>query len=402
MVSIARMPRLALHPSRAVADLLRTRRQELDLTLRDVQVQAAAAGDQIPFTTLAKVEQGKVDPGLKRLYRLLNLYHLPIQMVGDLLELEETANALPRERNPEILYREGVRLWKEGSIRPALGHLFALRHLIGRNPSERLARQKALVSFSIVASSLGKVQLARLIVDELLLEPPEPELLVSVLIQAALCWHWMGSGEAALAFLARAEDHLGAEEVRERAWVFHERASVFVDQGQFGRAEEALEQALAAYERCGDLYGAGRALGVRARLRLEQKDGNGALEAARTARADAARNGHSRLERLRRIDEARAHFLLGQWDAGLSHLSGALAESLSADDTVAQFYCHFHLWKAYLARGDAARSGLELHAAFHFEKFVDEITAETREIRALRIQESNGVRGSRRSRKDLS
>src|SRR5262249_27230645 len=120
MVSKWPMPRLALHPSRAIAELLRTRRQEFGLTLRDVQQRSAAAGVPIPFTTLAKVEQGKVDPGLKRLYRLLNLYHLPLQMVGDLLELEETSNALPRERDPEVLYREGVRHWKAGDVRKAL------------------------------------------------------------------------------------------------------------------------------------------------------------------------------------------------------------------------------------------------------------------------------------------
>src|SRR5437867_9602215 len=121
------MSRLALQQSRDIAELLRTRRQELDLTLRDVEKKSTAAGSPIPFTTLAKVEQGKVDPGLKRLHRLLNLYHLPLQMIGDLLDLEEMADVLPAERDPDALYREGLKEWKGGNTRKALGHLFVLR-----------------------------------------------------------------------------------------------------------------------------------------------------------------------------------------------------------------------------------------------------------------------------------
>src|SRR2546425_2255438 len=119
------MSRVALHPSRAVADLLQRRRQELSLTLRDVARKSSEDGCPIPFTTLAKVEKGKVDPGLKRLYRLLNLYHLPLQMIGDLLELEELGEVLPVEKNPEVLYREGLKEWKGGDIRKGLAHLFA-------------------------------------------------------------------------------------------------------------------------------------------------------------------------------------------------------------------------------------------------------------------------------------
>jgi len=384
------MSRIALHPSRAIADLLRTRREELSLTLRDVEKKSAEGGGcPIPFTTLAKVEKAKVDPGLKRLYRLLNLYHLPLQMVGDLLDLEELADILPADRNPETLYKEGVKEWKGGDIRKGLAHLFTLRHLVQGKPDSRIVRQKSLLSFAVAAGSLGKFQLSRQIVDDILLEPPDPTLLVPVLIQAAHCWHWLGSGEAALAFLSRAEARLKPGEDQHRAWIFHEKASVLVDLADFKHAESVLALALDSYEKAGDLYGVNRAMAVRTRLRFEQEDAAGALQAAQAARDHAARNGFDRLERLWRIEEGRAYLLLNDASSSLSSLSAALAESLLADDRIGQFYAHYYLWKARETIDDPGGAEVELKSALYFERFVDEVTKETLDIRALRTRKES-------------
>ena len=377
------MPRIAIHPSRAIADLVRERRRELKLTLREVQERTVQAGHPIPFTSLAKVEKGEVDPGVRRLHLLLKLYHLPLQLAGDLLDLEDMTEVRPAETAPDVLYQEGVAFWKRGDMRRGLACLFALRHAVPKNPHSRLLRQKSLLSFAIVAGSLGKYRLSRQIADDLLLEGPDPTLIVPVLIQAAHCWHWLGSEEAALGFLARAETHVAPAAHQERAWILHEKASALVGLSEFKLADSALTKALRAYTKAGDVYGKSRAMAALTRLRFEQRDPAGALKVARSARRHAETHGFDRLKRLRRIDEGRAHMLVGNTATGLSVLNAALAESLAADDKVAQFHAHYYLWKAYTTARNRDRAELELKSAIYYVQFIDEVSKEALEIREV-------------------
>ncbi len=241
------MPRVALKPSRAVAELLRTKRQELGLTLREVEKKTAEAGELIPFPSLARVEQGRADPGVKRLHLLLRLYQVPSQLVSDVVELEDLAGILPTSRDAKRLYDEGLRHWKRGEQGRGIAHLIALQRLLKDNPKERLFRQETTVSLAIMAGSLGNYHLSLDLIGKLLREPPEESLLASVLVQAAVCWHRLGSGEAALAFLERAEKHLEPHAHKERAWVFHEKASTLTTLGRYAEAAETLKRVIAAH-----------------------------------------------------------------------------------------------------------------------------------------------------------
>ena len=377
------MSRLAIHPSRALADLLRDRRRELTLTLREVQERSAQAGDPIPFATLAKVERGEVDPGVRRLHLLLKLYHLPLQLAGDLLDIEDMVGEVPVGGDPETLYGQGVRYWKRGDMRRGLACLSALRRGVPKSPRSRLLRQKSLLSFAVVAGSLGKYRVSRQIVDDLLLEPLDPTLLVPVLIQAAHCWHWLGSEQAALGFLARAEALVKPGAHQQRAWIMHGKASALIGLSHFKLAEAELTKAVKAYEKADDSYGRSRALASLVRLRFEQGDAVRALRAARRARRHTERHGFDRLQRLRRIEEGRALMLLGDTAISLSVLCAVLADSRAANDKVAQFYAHYYLWKTSGAAGDRNRADVELNSAIHCVRFIDEVTNETREIRAL-------------------
>lgn len=377
------MGRLALEPSRAIAQMLKHRRQELGLTLRDVQEQTEALGRPIPFTTLAKVEQGRVDPGVKRLHVLLNLYNLPVQLADDLLDLEEFSAPAPPATAPSALYEEGVKHWKAGDLRRGIAHLFALRTHIPREPAARTERQKALLAFAVMAGSLGKHRLSREIVDGLLLEPPEPSILVQVLIQAAACWHRLGSREAALGFLSRADAHLVPTDHQKRAWILHERASTLVSMASFDEAEQALAGAVAAYESARDVYGENQALGVRVRLNFERSNFQGALDAARAAREHAERHGFGRFRVMSRLDEGRALMALGQQAAGVAALDEGLSESIASQDCLVQFYAHYYLWKGHASVGNGDRAQLELQAAKYHVRFVDTATPEALEIRAM-------------------
>lgn len=377
------MGRQAVQPSGALARVLRERRLELGWTLRDVESRTKSLGRPIPFTTLAKIEQGRVDPGLRRLHVLLRLYDLPAGLSEDVLDLEEFAGPVPDDADPATSYARAIDVWRSGDLRLGFAHLASIRALTPTDAAGRLEHQKALISVAIAIGALGRFRLSKQIVDEILLDRPEREILVSALVQAAICWHWLGSCEVALGFLARAEANVLPSDLRQRAWIAHERGSTMASMGRTGDAESFVAEAIRLYRAAGDAYGESIALGVRVRLGFEAGDPAGALAAAREAREFAERHEFGRLLVLRGLDEGRALVDLGEREAGLAALHDALAKSIQSQDHVAQFYAHHRLWKAYVRLGDAGRSEVELGAARYFVRFLDAAVPEALEIRGL-------------------
>ncbi len=375
------MPRKALKTSPALARTLRSRRRELGFTLREVVRQTERAGNPIPFSTLAKIEQGRVDPGIRRLHLLLKLYHLPIQMAGDVLDLEEMADERPATRDPETLYREGVAAWKRGETKRGLAHLLALREVVGERPEGRLLRQRSQLAFAIASGSLGRYRMALQIVEGLLLDPIEPELRIAAYVQAASAWDGLGAPDVALAFLERAARQLDAADHQQRGWVLHKTAGVLCGLGQLERARAELDAALASYRAAQDDYGESRVLGLRVRLHETAGDLGAALRAAREAHEHAAARGYTRLALLRKLQQGRLLVALGDSETGLSELHHALADALTIEDRAAQFFAHYHLWKAHVQLGERDRARIERRAAEYFVQFVDDASEEVLEIR---------------------
>jgi membrane associated rhomboid family serine protease/tetratricopeptide (TPR) repeat protein len=350
-------------------------------TLREVQEQTGQTGKAIPFTTLAKVEQGRVDPGVMRLHQLLRLYNVPVQMAAELLDLEQWSDEHVRQLEPEVLEAEGLSHWKKGDLKKALGYLYSVRESSSENANARLERQKTLLSFAVAAGTLGKYHLSRQIADDLLVEPPDPSLLVPVLLQLGVCWLRLGSPEAALAFLERAERHVRPKDLLHRAWILHQKAATLAATDELDEAEAELTKAIQAYRKAGDAQGENRALGVRIKLLRKQGRHADALKSAGAGRTHAEGHGFDRLTVLRRLDEGRAHVDLGEPATGIPLLREALASAISQKDQMAEFRAHHALWKAYQAAGDGERADLELKAALYFVRFVDESTEEVAEIR---------------------
>jgi len=378
------MPRAAISSSPSIASLLRGRRRELGLSLRDVELRTQEMGQVIPFTTLSKVEQGTVDPGVRRLHQLLRVYDLSPQLTHDLLDLEGFVEEFPdvaSHRSLESLKEEGLEAWKSGKVRKGLAYLFAVRAKAPADDAARLERQRAILDVAVAVGSLGKFRLSRQLLDDLLLEPPAPELLVNVLIQSAVCWHWLGSGEAALGFLWRAERNLSPGDHKRAAWVYHERAGTLATLHQFAAAEEQLDKAIEEYRRGKDPYGVGRASGVRVRILFDRGDLDAALAVSREARRQAEQGGFERLGVARALDEGRCLIALGRPREALVALQRCLVSAISTDDAAVRFYAHYYLWKAYAASGDSPRAELELNNARFFVRLVDELTPETEEIR---------------------
>jgi len=373
------MPRVAITPSAPVAELLRDLRLRRRLTLRDVEEQSGKLGEAIPYSTLARVERGLIDPGIRRLHLLLRLYGVPLSLAGDMLDLE-IFGASPRG-TPAELEERGLTLWKAGKTKDALRHLFTIRRRIPDSPDHELARQRALLAFAVAAGSLGKRLLAREIVDGLLAEPPHPDLTVPVFIEAAVCWHWLGGKQTALAFLERAEK-LAGKNPRHRAWIAHLKASTLVDLGDLKSAATAIRVARGAYRTTKDHWGMAKLQAAEVKLAFAQGLPARACELARAAQRHAATRGFPRLAILRQIEEGQAHFLLKRFDDALTTLTAALGGAQIQADPLAQFYAHYWRWKLFYTTAEPARAALERQSAEYFAQFVDDLTPEVLAVKA--------------------
>jgi len=389
----------ALKPSAAVGRLLRQRRKELRLTLREVSERMAEIGEPFPTSTLVRVEQGKLDPGVRRLHLLLRLYNVPAHLVSDLVELEELAVPEPAGKDLEALFKDGIEHWKQGNIGQALSHLFAIRQHVPVDDESRLMRQTATHAFAMAARDLGKLRLARQLVDDLLCEPPEPGLMARVLILASTLWNRQGSVEMALALIRRAADHLQPGDHRERAWVMHQEATLLVAVGDAREALLLLDRVARLYRRLKDPHGEIQAMIVRVSAHEAAGDQSAAISCARRVIRMAERHKQALLGLSGRLELGRLLVASGSTEKGLEELRKVLSEAVLLEDRIAEFYAHYHLWKAYQLMGQREPTKFEFQAAAHFVQFIDEPSPEAEEVRRLAEERGRKTRsrgGARR------
>jgi transcriptional regulator with XRE-family HTH domain len=74
-----------MNPTVGLGEFLRHRRLERHLTLRQVCDLMDERGERVPPSTLSRVEQGKLDPSVRRLFLLLDLYAIPLADVSALV-----------------------------------------------------------------------------------------------------------------------------------------------------------------------------------------------------------------------------------------------------------------------------------------------------------------------------
>ena len=365
-----------------MARLLRERRRELGLTLRDVQNLTKESGKPIPHSTLARIESGRLDPGVRRLQQLLRLYRLPAQAAGDLLDLESVAGAVPFERDPIKLRDRAVEAWRAGRVPEAMACFFEFRERAGKTsdlPAD--VRQDAVLTFAVAAGSLGKHRIARHILEDLLLEKLSVPILVRTLVQLSVSWHALGSTEAALAFLERAAVHTGPKDHRGRLWIEHQRALVHLDLEQFEAAKRHLDLALEASRAAKSPQDQVRLLLSLAHLHYDAGRGKDAVLAGRRAETFARRHGFARSRLFAQLETARGLLLDHDVAGSRARLRTVLADSVTSDDNVIRFYTHYYLWKTELAGGEPARADVELREAAYFVGFVDQTSPEVVEVR---------------------
>ncbi len=338
----------------------------------------------MPVSSLSLIETGRSDPGIFRLHQLLRLYEVPAYFVADLIEMEELSGELPASRDPVKLRRDGLEHWKKGDIGRALAHLMALRELATTDQAQRAKRQEAILSFSMVAAGLGRLQLAREILSDLLCEPPDPRLATHVLLQAATVWSGSGATDAAMGFLREAEAQVEAGDTATLAWLHHAQANAFVARRRFRDAESRIRKAIAEYRRAKDYYGEARARLLSVHVAEVREDTAAGVRLAKQARAYAARRGYRALAGMALVRCGRLYVHAGKYRPAIATLRTALAELARLRDPHGRFLAHYWLSVAYSKSGDRDRAQFEAQAARHFSAFVDKRSCpEAGDMRAL-------------------
>jgi transcriptional regulator with XRE-family HTH domain len=363
------MPRVAIRPSRDLADLLRQRRKELNLTLREAEERTRAYGKVIPFSTLGKVEQGRVDPGVVRFQQLLDIYDIPKEVALDVVALETLRGEAPRKGDPQELYDQAVRFWKAGEIGRALGAMHALREAVADRPQHRALRQKAQLQFAVVVGGLGRFNLSKYLLEQLLREPLPPPTMLRAFVQLAHCWQRLGVQELALAMLARATSFAKDAGPAEAGFVAHEFGLIELARESFAAAREHLREARKLYRSAKDDLRVFKVDMALARTELLAGEAKQALPLAQQLAKNA--DAHPAMRPSALVLLGHAQLACRQLEPAIATLRSGLSAAVAADDACGRYIAHHYLALAYAEAGDNAKAAMERHAADQFKQHVD-------------------------------
>jgi tetratricopeptide (TPR) repeat protein len=365
-----------MRTARALADQLRRRREALGLTLQEVSRQAAELDEPVPVSTLSRIERGALDPGVRRLHVLLRIYRIDPVIAADLAELERRADESPAaSADIATLRAEAQSYWKEGNVGQTLSRIFAILLWTERHPDERKDRQHALQFSAVVARQLGRIRLAKRIVDELLCQPLDRPLLADVLVLAAALWARSGSREVAIALLSRASEVIDPADHRRGAMVRHQRSKLEMELGNLERAERLLEEALALYRVCGDTLNESRArlLGVTLRRKLGRAD---TLPWAREVVAFAEANDHGLVKASAYIELGRGLLDAGRPEEAAEEIRRGLASAVVLEAPNAEYHAHALLAEVHERMGDLPRARAERERAKALWRWAEEESAD--------------------------
>jgi ATP/maltotriose-dependent transcriptional regulator MalT len=254
---------------------------------------------------------------------------------------------------------------------------------LSASPGNEAQRHQAILGFAVAARDLGKFRLAKSLIDELLLDRPSSELTTKAFVLAASVWEGLGSLDVALALIRDAAERAASGGPALGALVMHQQAKLLLAAGRIDDARRALDRALTHYRELGDTYGESRAAILGVRLIERSGDAGAAIWAARQLVSFAERHGHAKQSLTGQLELGRLLAAGGDQELGLEYLRKALGQAVLSEDANARLIAHHHLWKAYTALGDRARAQLELDSARALTRFVDDLSEEASEIKAL-------------------
>jgi tetratricopeptide (TPR) repeat protein len=382
------MPTSAVRPSLAVGQLFRERRAASNLTLAEVSRRLAANGSPIPHSTLVRIEQGKLDPGVRRLSHLLDFYEIAPHVVADLVALEDMSadQEVKSHESPKRLYQKGIALWQAGDLKAALAHFFVLRGSRGTTKVDKELRRKAALGLAIAARDLGKLRLAKTLLDDVFLDSPPHEELSKALVVAASVWQRLGSDVVAFALLREVKRSAPPREGELAAFIAHQEARLLLAAGRAREARSALGRAISEYKRGKDTYGETRAALLATRIQEAIGTTARALASSLAAMALARKNGHDKLLVSAQLEHGRLLIGTKRFRDAEPILRDALSQAIRLQDRAARFLAHYHLWKVYDGLQDAAHAHIEWNGARSLVRHMDETSPEAMEIRRLKAK----------------
>lgn len=354
----------------------------LKLSLAEVSRRLAATGSPIPHSTLVRIEQGKLDPGVRRLHQLLRLYDIPPNLVADFVDLENMASKETIAGDDASLYETAIAYWRAGELQRGLAYFFELRRRLSTVPGNEARRHQATLGFAGAARDLAKLRLSKSLVDDMLLDTPAGETTTKAFVLLASVWEGLGSIEVARAFIREAAARASESGPELAALVTHQEAKLLLKLGRPDEAVEALERAVSHYRAMGDVYGEARTAVLRVRIVEASGRPAEARAAAEALIAFAEAHGHAKIALTGRLELGRLLVAAGETERALSLLRGALGTAVEMEDRNARLLAHHHLWKAYTAAGESARAEVELDSARSLARFVDDASDEADEVRA--------------------
>lgn len=396
------VPRIAIAASTGLAGFLRQRRQELGIGLRDVQTRSTEIGAPIPFSTLAKIEKGTVEPGLVRIGQLFQLYSVPLRVLDDLLDMEAFATPDESIKTIERPDQRAKEIFSSGDIKRGLGILFAYRRTHPLGASNSSLRQKVDITLALLLRSLGKSRLAEFVLDELQLHHPDAELRQFVLGTAANGDVDLGRSEIAHARLAAMPRHPGGVNERSMAGLQTELlGKLAAIAGNYAEAIRLCQLAIGHHEQAGNT---GAVLYLQSRIgRLRFKLGDHAqgLALIDQARAGNLAAGFRRPAAFDDLIKADCYLELNRADEAATLATEVLKFAKKPADFALQLEAHHALWKVADAKGDALNASRHLSSALTLVVGIDDPSEKCEELRRILAERDSHAAptGSGRGRK---
>ncbi|ANM30649.1 hypothetical protein ABI59_15300 [Acidobacteria bacterium Mor1] len=381
------MAQAALRPSKNLGWLLRALRKARGWTLREVSERVAARGEPLPQSTLVQIEQGKLEPGVRRFQMLMRLFDASPEIAAHLVDCEVRGVLLPESSEVigmgfEAACEQVNDTWKAGEFYPGFATYMVMRHTSVWDEAPQLQAQRMTLQLATAARNAGFLDLARFTFEQVMRDDLHPDLTWRALVLGSMIWRALASPEIALALVERASNHLKPDDHTGFSVVLHQEAVMLLELGEARRATARLKHALRHYEETGNERGRALASILLARALLGQRKFSKAREAAAAAveLAAALDNEHTRLSAEVRLGEVLVES--GKPLDALPHLLEALSGATRLEDESLQFDAHYQLWRAYDGAGQPAKALRSLEKAqFHAEfgevqsRAVDEVRA---------------------------
>lgn len=315
---------------------------------------------------------------------VLRAYVEQADLLADARELEGLGSI--RELRGELaqLAGAGERAWKAGDIAEAIAHVLAVRAREPRSARDDEVRQRALLTFATYARNLGKLRLARRLLEDLLCQSLGRDLLVDVLVLAASVWRGLGALEGGLALVERAAKRVDPADLARVARVRHQTAKLLLEARAPAAARSHLEQALALYRAARDPYNEVRAGLLRTEILEALRRPRAALASGREVLAAADRHGFGRLKVFGHLELGRLLLLRGDHEPALLELQRGLGSARLLADRGAQIHAHARLSAVYAALGERRAAALHRRRLAGLcgdrAELPDEVTALLRQV----------------------